>query len=313
MGCRKSTAQARPADARSTAAVMSSNSFESLDERRYLREKVVVTYEALWRGETLDEKAWDELLFLKVNASWIQTAVASLSGAQLRAQQPILRRLFDECCARLDEAVEPSATSHALETLGGIFLGLGCRSFHDFGAEVVELLSGLDRADAVFGAMLSHLRRLMERGSKGAEASALRRAAIRLLLCLTAAAANLNQNILVEFVTLHGLAPTLATAIADGDAATQEDAAQLVLLLASYQRHEAPNDFLRLIHATAAASGEPSELLRALLDVARRTFGRVMYPAADATGGACMPVRRVRPCDLTAVCWCVGRARRARR
>ena len=265
---------------------MSTDSFESLDERRYLREKVVVTYEALWRGESLDAKAWDELFFLKVNASWIQTAVTLLSGTQLRAQQPILRKLFEECLARLEEAVEPSATSHALETLSGIFLGLGGRSFHDFGAEVVELLCGLERADAVFATMLSHLRRLIERGNKGAEASALRRAAIRLLLCLAAAAANLNQNILVEFVTMHGLAPALAAAIADGDGATQEDAAQLALLLASYQRHEAPNDFLRLIHAPPAATGEPSELLRALLAVARRTFGRVMYPAADAAGGA---------------------------
>eukprot|EP00966_Prymnesium_polylepis_P173689 4017575-Prymnesium_polylepis.1 len=104
-------------------------SFE-LDDRRYLREKVVVTYEALWRGEPLDEKAWDELFFLKVNAGWIEAAIASLSAAQLRAQQPIIRRLFDECCKRLDEVTESSAVSHALETLSGMFLGLGGRRAH---------------------------------------------------------------------------------------------------------------------------------------------------------------------------------------
>ena len=82
-------------------------------------------------------------------------------------------------------------------------------------AEVVELLCGMDRVDAAFSALLANLKRLLERGSAGVEAAALRRGGLRLLLCLTAAAANLNQNILVEFVTLHGLAPAVVAAMVE--------------------------------------------------------------------------------------------------
>ncbi|KAL1529976.1 hypothetical protein AB1Y20_000903 [Prymnesium parvum] len=257
-----------------------------LDERSYLREKVVVTYEALWRGEPLDAKAWDELFCLKVNSRWLQHALSTLSSPLLAAKRPIVRRLFAECCKRLDPAVEASSMSHALETLSGIFLGLGSRVFHDFSAEVVELLCGLDRADATFAAMLVHLKHLLEREGGGAQAAALRRAAIRLLLSLTATASNLNQNILVEFVTLHDLAPALVKVVEDGETAVQEDAAHLSLLLASYRRHETPNTFLRLLRSPPSSNGQPNQLLAAQLAVTRRTFGRVTSPAADAASGS---------------------------
>ena len=95
-----------------------------LGERSYLREKVVTTYEALWRGEDIGASGWTELFCLKVNAEWIQTNVASMPADRLR---PVARRLFAECRVRLGEEHEPATQCHALETLSGFFLGLGCR------------------------------------------------------------------------------------------------------------------------------------------------------------------------------------------
>lgn len=95
-----------------------------LGDRSYLREKVVTTYEALWRGEDIGPQGWTELFFLKVNAAWIQTNIATMPTDKLR---PVARRLFAECRVRLGAQHDPAVQCHALETLSGFFLGLGCR------------------------------------------------------------------------------------------------------------------------------------------------------------------------------------------
>ena len=104
-----------------------------LDGRSYLREKVIATYEQLWRGEELSARAWTELFYLKVNAGWIQARIASLDVGSLHMRQPVVRRLFSECCARLGGSHEPSTRAHALETLSGLFLGLGLLEPGDLG------------------------------------------------------------------------------------------------------------------------------------------------------------------------------------
>ena len=160
-----------------------------LGDRSYLREKVVTTYEALWRGEDIGPSGWTELFCLKVNAEWIQTNIASMPADRLR---PVARRLFAECRVRLSEEHDPATQCHALETLSGFFLGLGCRrgatpgarvgcwhrapppashashaahaahaahasptpcgrSFRNFGADVMLLLCGIEQADAELG------------------------------------------------------------------------------------------------------------------------------------------------------------------
>ena len=104
-----------------------------LGDRSYLREKVVTTYEALWRGEDIGPVGWTELFCLKVNAEWIQTNIASMPADRLRL---VARRLFAECYARLGEEHDPATQCHALETLSGFFLGLGCRRGAGLGREV---------------------------------------------------------------------------------------------------------------------------------------------------------------------------------
>ena len=126
-----------------------------LGERSYLREKVVSTYEGLWQGLDPGERGWTELFYLKVNASWLQDQISALSTEGLRQRAPMIRRLFSESCARLTPEHDASTQSHALETLGGLFLGLGCRTFHDFVSEVLELLCGIDEVDRVMQASLT--------------------------------------------------------------------------------------------------------------------------------------------------------------
>lgn len=99
-----------------------------LDDRRYLREKVVATYEKMWRGDELSPNDWSELLCLKVNAGWLQSAVGRAPAEQLVLRRPVVRQLFKECCAKIcAEGEDASVVSHALETLSGVLLGLGDR------------------------------------------------------------------------------------------------------------------------------------------------------------------------------------------
>ena len=102
----------------------------TLQERRYLREKVVVAYEQLWSGAGAD---FNQLFLLKVNASWLQTHIASAPISELLgARKATIRTLFAECCVRLSGAQHAADVQcHAMETLAALFLGVGCRSFHD--------------------------------------------------------------------------------------------------------------------------------------------------------------------------------------
>ena len=39
-----------------------------------------------------------------------------------------------------------------------LLLGLGCRQFHDFGSDVLELLCGIEAADEVFAKLFGHVK-----------------------------------------------------------------------------------------------------------------------------------------------------------
>ena len=181
---------------------MAAKSDFTLGDRRYLKEKVVGQYERLWRGEDVD---FNELLLLKANAQWLTAHIGSAPTAELfGSRKPVVRKLFAECCQRVDDAVTADVQSHALETLSGLFLGLGSRSFHDPVAEVLELLCGIEATDEVFGRLFGHVKRILGVDRRGASAAAVRRAAVRLLLSLTAAASDLHSNILVDLLMPHG-------------------------------------------------------------------------------------------------------------
>ena len=176
---------------RDASASLSAAPQWTLQDRRYLREKVVVLYEQLWSG---DPAAVDftQLLNLKVNASWLQSHIASAPTAELMGpKKRAVRVLFAECCDRLVDAFAIDVQCHAMETLSGLFLGVGCRTFHDPVAEVLELLCGIEAADGAFGALFGRVKGILSSDRRSADAAALRRSAVRLLLSLTAAAPDL--------------------------------------------------------------------------------------------------------------------------
>ena len=251
-------------------------------DRRYLREKIVSTYESLWAGAQLDDRSWDELFQLKVRADVLQQQVSSLPPSTLRNHHTTFRRLFAECCRRMGAQHEPSTQSHAMETLGGLLLGLGCRPFHDFQAEALDLLCGIDTADAVFAALGADVRRLLARD--GPAAPALQRSAVRLLLCLCSAADNLDQNILVELTGVGALTPALAELVVDDATAAgvREDAMRVAVLFASYHRRESRNACLALLTEGAAKSAA----VRALASSARAVFDRCLFPASTSATSA---------------------------
>ena len=116
----------------------------------------------------------------------------------------VARRLFNECCARLGPQSDPSVQCHSLETLSGLFLRprlqasplLCARSsaraasprhhrlaargtFRDFGADVLNLLSSIEEADAQFGALVADLKRLLGAEPANRLAPALQRTVLR--------------------------------------------------------------------------------------------------------------------------------------
>ena len=276
-----------------------------LDDRSYLREKVITAYETVWRGDDIGARGWSELFLLKANAAWIQSHIATMPADKLR---PVARRLFAECRARLNGQHDPSVQCHALETLSGLFLGLGCRSFRDFGPDVLNLLCSIEESEAVFGALTTDVKRLLEGDRNSKLAPALQRAALRLLLSLCCAAENLDQNILLEFVLLQDCASavrallvgaqpsvsggalgveTAAAASEELPIEMREDAARLTVLLASYRRHSVRNNgFVALLGAVGADDGEAATtvLSAAVAHASRRVLTRAMYPEGE--GGA---------------------------
>ena len=174
----------------------------SVAGRRFLKEKVVTSYEKLWAGQEIN---YPELFLLKAHAQWLHSHIASEPASQLLGpRKPIVRRLFAECCDSVSEEATADVQSHAMETLAGIFLGVGSRSFHDPVAEVPELLCGIEAADAIFGRLFAHVKRIISSERRGGGAVALRRSAVRMLLSLTAAASDLHSNILVDLLMPHG-------------------------------------------------------------------------------------------------------------
>ena len=285
----------------------------ALGDRRYLIEKVVVSYEKLWAGD-IDAVDFKELFLLKANAQWLSSHVAAATTVDLlTTKKPVVRRIFTECCARLvDDSAAADVQCHAMETVSGLFLGLGSRTFHDPVSEVLELLCGLEAADDVFPKLFAHLKKVLAADRRGAANAALRRSAVRLLLSLTAAASDLHNNVLVDLLMPHGFeqpiaslllmgggdASTSAPAPANGAAATTtadgggavrvvtqerptataiEDVALLLVLLAAYRRHESPNAFLRLLGESSADAPH----LQALAHISRRVLERCMYPVNE--------------------------------
>jgi hypothetical protein len=283
----------------------------ALGDRQYLKEKVVATYERLWNDP--DAISYKELFALKVNAAWLQSKVATATSAELfGVRKPAVRRLFAECCTRIDESHTADIQCHAMETLSGLFLGVGSRSFHDPVAEVLELLCGIEAADGVFGKLFGHLKRTLSADRRGADALSLRRTTVRLLLSLTAAASDLHTNILVDLFMPHGFETPVAALLQRGGATAEdassppsdrsgaaaasspssslsgatrrratdiEDVALLVVMLAAYKRHESPNAFLRLLKESGAEAAQT----QALSQVSRRVLERCMYPSEGSS------------------------------
>lgn len=276
--------------------------------REYLKEKVVTIYESLWNGTQLGENGVKELFNLKVNASWLHTRIASVPSAALTEHKALVRWLFAACCERLDEeSVAADVQCHAMETVAGILLGLGSRTFHDPASEVLELLCGIEATDAVFGRLYAYVGRVLSTERRGGASQAVRRSAVRLLLAVTAAASDLHTNIFVDLLMPHHFEVPLAALLQQGGAdeagasasksgagavaaaashraipPALEDVALLVVLLAAYRRHESPNAFLKLLSDAPAESAQ----LQALAQTARRAMEACMYPSPPEESAA---------------------------
>lgn len=177
-----------------------------LGNRRYIREKVISLYELIFAEShgvyaSPAESVWRELFLLKVNRLWLRQCVQAMPEEHIMGpRKPLFRDIFSRCIAKL-KSEDAEVAAHALETLGGVLTALGCKNFPDPGSDSLELFCGIQRVEIVMAELLGSLRKML--GSGKVE---LVHAAIAAALSVSCLTANVNQNILVEFLISDGLA-----------------------------------------------------------------------------------------------------------
>ncbi|KAI7877700.1 DUF1741-domain-containing protein [Lichtheimia hyalospora FSU 10163] len=215
-----------------------------------LKEKFVVLTEHLFQSNepynTNDQAAfWDEFLMLPVNISSLTELIQSKPEESLLAVSNNITRLFETCLNRL-VIQEPNGSSksdqirqqHAIQILACLMrqLFLKKRLSH---FNIIQLLSGLDKADTVFGKLVKNIHDLL--GDPSTRSSAL-----LLAINLSAGNDNVNQNNLNTYFMQHDISDALIKII-DDDQSTMDQVHDTVMLwgmLANYNKREIKNAYL---------------------------------------------------------------------
>ncbi|KAG0184486.1 hypothetical protein DFQ28_011068 [Apophysomyces sp. BC1034] len=215
--------------------------YDGSQSRPPLKEKFVEISEALFRGEASYAKDpitfWDVYLLLPVNAQCIRQLVKTSSAEALFDAHNNLSRLFEVCLDKMNTVATGSDQTrqlHALNLLSCLFRGLFAKKRLSC-FNIIHILTGIDKADAIFGNLVKSLGTLLSRQQT-------RTSALRLALILSAGNENVNQN------TLNG---TLFEIIADTESSEDQvrDAVMLFGMLSNYNKYEARNPYLNQLHS----------------------------------------------------------------
>lgn len=177
-----------------------------LGNRSYIRQKVIALYEQIFAQPAAHgastfppESVWRELFLLNVNAAWLRERVDAMSEGEIMGpRKPLFRELFSRCIAQL---ASEELGRHALETLGVLLSALGCKSFSDPSSDTLELFCGIQQVEAVMAELLGGLRKML-----GGQNADLVHAAVSGALCVCCLTSNVDQSILIEFLSGEGLA-----------------------------------------------------------------------------------------------------------
>ncbi|KAJ1636904.1 hypothetical protein T492DRAFT_957007 [Pavlovales sp. CCMP2436] len=232
-----------------------------LGNRRYIREKVVASYEQIFSepaGRSAyaspPDEVWSTLFLLKVNRLWLRQQIIGMTEEQIMGpRKALFRDVFARCISHL-ESEDTEACAHALETLGAVLSTLGHKSFPDPGSDTLELFCGIQTVEAVMGGLLGSLGNLLASRDAGRV-----HAALTCALSIGCLSTNANHNILLEFLVSEELAEQIFGVLYGADPEIdspplREQALKLVVLLASYQKYESRNPFRRRLHACSSAA-----------------------------------------------------------
>ncbi|KAI9812386.1 MAG: hypothetical protein M1832_000421 [Thelocarpon impressellum] len=207
------------------------------------QQKIVELYEGLFKEDEDVEKSegfWREFFLLRPDKASLQRIQGDLSADDLLHLQSQTRALFSRAVAEVKNGSSPS-DEIALDTLTAFLGGVLAKRYTDTSTDVINVLAGLDQADAVFTEFVGCLENTIKNGRD----LTLRRKAIEVALSLTSGAYHTG---LISYFTHRDLFPSLMKYIQDAeDGSRAFEPFVLLGLLVNYNKFEFQNPYrLRL-------------------------------------------------------------------
>ncbi|RYP17616.1 hypothetical protein DL765_004398 [Monosporascus sp. GIB2] len=209
------------------------------------QQKIVHLYEALFKDDVdaeseKSEGFWLEFFLLKPDGTSLQKILTDLSPDELISLQPQTRQLFARAVQFLKKG-GGVADLHALETLTAFFAAILPKKYTNPSSDIIAILAGLDRIDAIFTDFVGTLDGVIRNG-KSLE---VRQRAIEVVLSITSGA---YQTGLLTYFIQRDLFPSIMKFIQDSDSSSRVTQPFTLLgLLANYNKFEFQNPYqLRL-------------------------------------------------------------------
>ncbi|ORY91428.1 hypothetical protein BCR43DRAFT_499099 [Syncephalastrum racemosum] len=212
-----------------------------------LKEKFVEITESLFHGVDVlaivndPSTFWDEYFMLPVNLLALQQTIQSTSEDRLIHLGRNLGLLFGVCReymqVKATTMTEQTRQNHAMTILAILIREL-CMKKRLSHFNIIQLLTGIDKADSVFAALVQTIQgRILDVGSRAE--------ALRLAIVLVAGNDNVNQNNLNGYFMQHDLSEALIEVIAGPRTPLEQvqDAVMLWSLLANYNKYELRNPY----------------------------------------------------------------------
>ncbi|CAO3595570.1 unnamed protein product [Absidia cylindrospora] len=214
------------------------------------KEKFLEITESLFKGETpfADDSStfWDTYFLLPVNVKCIFNLVQQTSEETLLGRRKNINRIFFSCltkmtCTDIDTSADQSRQLNSITLLTCLIRALfGKKRLSQF--NIIDLLTGLDKADTAMGTLISSLNTLLHQ-------QVTKSYALSLAITLSSGNDNVNQNSFNGYFMHHDLSETLMSIVADDLSSVTEvhNATMLLAMLSNYNKYESRNPYLHFL------------------------------------------------------------------